>query len=89
MLYSLQDTKHHSRVNFEQSHGVYAAIEQLRERDTLILQHLDGKYKEEHDREQCERFKVYVKKQMSSFPAKNKDLLGSSEVATRRGCCYT
>ena len=46
MLYSLQDTKHHSRVNFEQSHGVYAAIERLRERDTLILQDLDGKYKE-------------------------------------------
>ena len=46
MLYSLQDTKHHSRVKFEQSHGVYAAIEQLRERDTLILQDLDGKYKE-------------------------------------------
>ena len=87
-LFSLQDTKCHSRVKFENSHGAYIAIHQLRERCTLILQDLDDKYKEEHEREQYERFKAHVKEQMGSFPTEKTDLLRSLQVTTRFGCFY-
>ena len=87
-LFSLQDTKHHSRVKIENSLGAYIAIHHLQERGTLILQDVDDKCKEEHEREQYERFKAHVKEQMGSFPAEKKDLLGSLEVVTRFGCFY-
>ena len=52
------------------------------------MQDVDDKCKEEHEREQYERFKAHVKEQMGSFPAEKKDLLGSLEVVTRFGCFY-
>ena len=87
-LFSLQDTKHHSRVKFEASHGAYIAFHQLRERSALILQDLDEKCKEEHEREQYKRFKSHVIEQLRSFPAEKKDLLRSLEMTTRFGCFY-
>ena len=87
-LFSLQDTKHHSRVKFEDSHGAYIAVHQLRERGALILQDLDEKCKDEHEREQYERFKTHIKEQMGSFSAEKKDLLRSLEITTRFGCFY-
>ena len=87
-LFSLQDTDYDSRVRFEPSQGACQVLHRLRERESLILQDVDKEWKEGHEKEQYDRFKAHIIEQMSSFPAKNTDLLESIQVFVRFGCMY-
>ena len=87
-LFSLQDTEFDSRVNFEESYGACEAIHKMRERMSLVLKDVDVDCRDEHEREQYEKFRAHIMEQMSSFPAKNEELLNSLEVTTRFGCFY-
>ena len=53
----------------------------------MILQDVDKEWKG-HEKEQYDRFKAHIIEQMSSFPAKNTDLLESIQVFVRFGCMY-
>ena len=87
-LFSLQDTEFDSRVNFEESYGICEAIHKMRERVPLVLKDVDEDCRDEHEREQYEKFRAHIMEQMSSFPAKKGELLNSLEVTTRFGCLY-
>ena len=87
-LFSLQDTEFDSRVKFEESYGACEAIHKMRERMSLVLKDVDADCSDGHERVQYEKFRAHITEQMSSFPAKNEELLNSLEVTARFGCLY-
>ena len=87
-LFSLQDTEFDSRVKFEESYGACEAIHKMRERMSLVLKDVDADYRDEHERVQYEKFRAHIMEQMSSFPAKNGELLDSLKVTAKFGCLY-
>ena len=60
----------------------------MREWMSLVLKDVDADCRDEHKRGQYEKFRADIMEQMSSFPAKNEELLNSLEVTTRFGCLY-
>ena len=55
---------------------------------SLVLKDVDADCNDGHERVQYEKFRAHITEQMSSFPAKNEELLNSLEVTARFGCLY-
>ena len=60
----------------------------VRERVSIVLQHVENELTDEHEKRQYKAFKAHLMGQMSLFPAENKDLSKSLQVFTRFKCLY-